>query len=62
MCDVATLNVKNSEFMKKNDKALKAKAFREKIALNPTLELEPQTLDNFKKLFDDFDNAFSKIV
>jgi hypothetical protein len=61
-CDVAELTAKNSEFMSKKDKALKAKAFREKIALNPTLELEKQTLDNFKKLFDDFDIALAKLV
>ena len=61
-CDLAELNGKNSEFMQKKDKALKAKAFREKIALNPTLELEQQTLDNFKKLIDDLDVALSKIV
>ena len=61
-CDVAELTAKNSEFMSKKDKALKSKAFREKIALNPTLELEQQTLDNFKKLFDEFDVAFAKLV
>lgn len=61
-CDLAELNGKNSEFMHKKDKALKAKAFREKIALNPTLELEQQTLDNFKKLIDDLDATLSKIV
>ena len=50
-CDVNELTQKNSEFMKKKDKVLKAKEFREMIAINPHLELDPQTLDNFSKLF-----------
>lgn len=61
-CDVAELTGKNSEFMDKKDKALKAKSFREKIATNPELELEQETLDNFRKLIDDLNSTLAKLV
>lgn len=42
---------KNSTFIKNADKVLKAKNFREKIALTPKIKFEETTLENFKKLF-----------
>ena len=61
-CDVAELTAKNSDYMKKRDKALKAKDFREKISTIPNLELEEATMENFTKLFDELDATLTTIV
>jgi predicted ATP-dependent endonuclease of OLD family len=61
-CDLAELTVKNSDYMRKRDKALKAKEFREKITSKPNLELEQLTIDNFKKLLDELDANMKNII
>lgn len=46
---------KNSDFVKKLDKVLKAKNFKEKIASGEKYEFDETTLGNFSKLFDELE-------
>lgn len=45
------LTQKNSVFVKKWDKVLLSKKFREKVSANQKIKFQKETLDNFKKLF-----------
>lgn len=52
-------SVKNSEAVKKVDKVLKSKNFREKILVNPSINLDDSTLSNFNSLFDELERILN---